>query len=85
MREYAGLLLFVVAAILAIRALLSLSLRLRDHLTGLLVEHFRSAKAEDRKRMHIQALRLKIRERKASEGNLDTSKPEADATDSKAA
>ena len=55
-----------VAAYVALRCIMSLGTRLRDHLQGLLVEHVKRQQIESKKKKRIQELREAIRKKKAA-------------------
>jgi hypothetical protein len=55
----------LIAAYVAMRCLISLANRLREHLQGLLVAHVKRQQVESLKRRRIEELRAKIRKKKA--------------------
>jgi len=67
------------AIYVAMRCLMSLAKRLREHLQGLLIEHVKRQQIESKKRKRINELRDMIRKRKA-ESNADAGS-EQDADD----
>ena len=54
------------AIYIAMRCLMSLAIRLREHLQGLLIEHVKRQQIESKKRKRINELREIIRKRKAA-------------------
>lgn len=58
--------IIALAIYVAIRCLISLAKRLREHLQGLLIEHVKRQQIESKKRKRIEELRDMIRKRKAA-------------------